>query len=141
MSKKLWEASLDQKKKSLLWSYEQFISKRYKKFFNQKYESILKWSIKYPGNFWSSIWDFSEIKGHKSKLKIKKSKTFYKNIFLPNSKLNFAENLLSKDNNDKAITFISENRFREERSWHKLNRNVSKVSKFLKSIKIKKKIG
>ena len=139
MNKKLWEASNAQKKKSLLSSYEQFISKRYKKKFNQKYESILKWSIKNPGDFWSSIWDFSEVKGFKSKIKIKKSKIFYKNKFLPNSKLNFAENLLPKNNKDKAITFISENGFREERSWHELNLNVSKISKFLKSIHIKKK--
>ena len=139
MNKKLWEASNAQKKKSLLSSYEQFISKRYKKKFNQKYESILKWSIKNPGDFWSSIWDFSEVKGFKSKIKIKKSKIFYKNKFLPNSKLNFAENLLPKNNKDKAITFISENGFREERSWHELNFNVSKISKFLKSIHIKKK--
>ena len=139
MNKKLWEASNGQKKKSLLSSYEQFISKRYKKKFNQKYESILKWSIKNPGDFWSSIWDFSEVKGFKSKIKIKKSKIFYKNKFLPNSKLNFAENLLSKNNKDKAITFISENGFREERSWQELNLNVSKISKFLKSINIKEK--
>ena len=139
MNKKLWEASNGQKKKSLLSSYEQFISKRYKKKFNQKYESILKWSIKNPGDFWSSIWDFSEVKGFKSKIKIKKSKIFYKNKFLPNSKLNFAENLLSKNNKDKAITFVSENGFREERSWHELNLNVSKISKFLKNINIKKK--
>ena len=139
MNKKLWEASNGQKKKSLLSSYEQFISKRYKKKFNQKYESILKWSIKNPGDFWSSIWDFSEVKGFKSKIKIKKSKIFYKNKFLPNSKLNFAENLLSKNNKDKAITFISENSFREERSWQELNLNVSKISKFLKSINIKEK--
>ena len=139
MKQKLWEASSDQKKNSLLSSYEQFISKKFKKNFNQKYENILKWSIKNPGNFWSSIWDFSEIKGLKSKIKIKNSKIFYKNKFLPNSKLNFAENLLSKDNKDKAITFISENGFREERSWHELNLNVSKICKFLKSIKIKKK--
>ena len=139
MNKKLWEASNAQKKKSLLSSYEQFISKRYKKKFNQKYESILKWSIKNPGDFWSSIWDFSEVKGFKSKIKIKKSKIFYKNKFLPNSKLNFAENLLPKNNKDKAITFISENSFREERSWHELNLNVSKISKFLKSINIKEK--
>jgi acetoacetyl-CoA synthetase len=139
MVKKLWEASSSQKKKSLLLSYEQFISKKFKKNFNQKYANILKWSIKNPGNFWSSIWDFSEIKGFKSKIKIKKSKIFYKNKFLPNSKLNFAENLLSKNNKDKAITFISENGFREERNWQELNLNVSKVSKFLKSIKIKKK--
>jgi len=138
MKKKLWEASHSQKKKSLLSSYEQFISKKFKKNFNRKYENILKWSIKNPGNFWSSIWDFCEIKGFKSKIKIKKSKIFYKNKFLPNSKLNFAENLLSKNDKDKAITFISENGFREERSWHELNLNVSKISKFLKDIKIKK---
>ncbi len=139
MNKKLWEASPGQKKKSLLSSYEQFISKKFKKNFNQKYENILKWSIESPGNFWSSVWDFSEIKGFKSKIKIKKSKIFYKNKFLPNSKLNFAENLLSKNNKNKAITFVSENGFREERSWYELNINVSKISKFLKSIKIKKK--
>ena len=139
MSKKLWEASSTQKKKSLLWGYEQFISKQFKRSFNQKYENIFKWSIKNPGNFWSSIWDFSKIKGIKGKLKIKKSKIFYKNIFLPDSKLNFAENLLSKNNKDKAITFISENGFREERNWQELSANVSKVSKFLKSIDIKQK--
>jgi acetoacetyl-CoA synthetase len=139
MSKKLWEASVNQKKKSLLWSYEQFISKQFKKNFDNKYENILKWSIKNPGNFWSSIWDFSKIKGFKGKLKIKKSKTFYKSKFLPNSKLNFAENLLSKNNKDKAITFISENGFREERSWYELSLNASKISKFLKGINIKKK--
>ena len=139
MKKKLWEASSEQKRKSLLSSYEQFISKKFKKNFNKKYENILKWSIKNSGNFWSSIWDFSEIKGFKGKIKIKRSKIFYKNKFLPNSKLNFAENLLSKNNKDKAITFISENGFREVRRWHELNFNVSKVSKFLKSIKIKKK--
>ncbi|MDB3924146.1 acetoacetate--CoA ligase [Candidatus Pelagibacter sp.] len=139
MNKKLWEASASQKKKSLLSNYEQFISKKFNKKFNQKYESILKWSIENPGNFWSSIWDFSEIKGFKSKTKIKKSKIFYKNKFLPNSKLNFAENLLSKKNKDKAITFVSENSFREERNWHELNLNVSKIFKFLKNINIKKK--
>ena len=139
MSKKLWEASLSQKRNSLLYKYEKFISKRFNKNFNKKYENILNWSIKNPGDFWSSIWDFSGIKGYKSKQRIKKSKTFYKNVFLPNSKLNFAENVLSKNNKDKVITFISENGFREERSWHELNCNVSKVSKFLKSIKIKKK--
>jgi len=139
MSKKLWEASLRQKKNSLLWKYEQFVSKKFNKKFNGKYEDILKWSIKDAGNFWSSIWDFSEIKGLKSKTKLKKSKIFYKNIFLPNSKLNFAENLLPKNNKDKAITFISENGFREKRNWQELNTNVNKVSIFLKNIKIKKK--
>ncbi len=139
MAKKMWEASVVQKKNSLLWKYEQFISKKFNRKFNRKYTKILNWSIKDSSNFWNSIWDFSEIKGFKGRYKIQKSKTFFKNIFLPNSKLNFAENLLSKNNQDKAITFVSENGFREERNWSELNNNVSRISKFLKSIKIKKK--
>ena len=140
MSTKLWEASRARKKSSLLQKYEHFISKKFNKKFNNKYENILKWSIKDSANFWSSIWDFTKIKGVKGESKIKKSKIFYKNIFLPKSKLNFAENLLSKNNKDKALTFISENGFREERNWSELNTNVSKIHKFLKHIKIKKKI-
>jgi acetoacetyl-CoA synthetase len=139
MHKKLWEASLTLKKNSLLQKYEQFISKKFNKKFYGKYENILKWSIKNPGIFWSSIWDFSEIRGIKNKTNVKKSNIFFKNKFLPNSKLNFAENLLSKNNQNKAITFISENGYREERSWNELNKNINKVTKFLKNIQIKKK--
>ena len=138
MTKKLWEASKKQKKESNLFKFENYISKKFNIKFNQKYSNILKWSIKRSEDFWSSIWDFCKIKGIKGKKKLIKSKIFYKYKFLPKAKLNFAENLLSKNNSDKAITFISENGFREERNWKQLNNNVSKVSKFLRKIKIKK---
>ena len=108
MSKKLWEASQRIKFSSNLYSFEQYISKKYSKKFNQNYSSILKWSISNPGKFWDSVWDYCSIKGQKGKKKLIKSKVFYKNKFLPKSKLNFSENLLSKNNKDKAITFISE---------------------------------
>ena len=139
MSKKLWEASKQTKKNSELFAFEEFISKRLDKKFQNNYKKIHNWSVNYFQDFWDIFWDFSKIKGIKSKKKIKRSKIFYKNIFLPNSKLNFGENLLPKNNNDKAVTFISENGFRETRNWSELNQNVSKIIKFLESIKIKKK--
>ena len=139
MSLKLWEASKKTKKNSELFAFEKFVSKRLKKKFYNNYNKIHKWSVKSSQDFWSIFWDFSKIKGVKSKQKIQKSKTFYKNIFLPKSKLNFGENLLSKNNKEKAVTFISENGFRETRNWNDLNQNVSKIMKFLKNIKIKKK--
>ena len=37
MAKKLWEASLKQKQSSLLYGYEQFISKKHNEKFNLKY--------------------------------------------------------------------------------------------------------
>jgi acetoacetyl-CoA synthetase len=139
MTQKLWQASSKDKKNSILFSFENYISKKFNKKFNSDYQKILDWSIKNSPEFWSSFWDFSKIKGIKSVKKIIKSKIFYKNLFLPNSKLNFAENLLSKNNNDKAITFISENNFREERTWAKLNENTNKIVQFLKDRKIKQK--
>ena len=136
MTKKLWEASLNQKKNSILFSFEKYITKKLDKKFDNNFQKILEWSTKNSPEFWSYFWDFSKIKGKKSNKKIRKSKIFYKNLFLPNSKLNFANNLLSKKNNEKAITFISENNFREERTWAKLNENTSKIIKFLKDRKI-----
>jgi acetoacetyl-CoA synthetase len=139
MIKKLWEASLKQKRNSNLFSFEKYISEKFNKNFNNNYPKILDWSTKNLEEFWSSFWDFSKIKGKKSSKKIKKSKTFYKNLFLPGSKLNFAKNLLSKNDDYKAATFISENGFREERSWKQINQNTSKIVQFLENKKIKQK--
>ena len=77
-------------------------------------------------------------KGIKANKKIIKNKILFKNLFLPGSKLNFTENLLAKNNKDKAITFISENGYREEKNWQELAKNVSNIQNFLKKIKIKK---
>ena len=138
MSKKLWQPSLIVKKNSNLFAFENYISKKLKIKFNRNYKKLSNWSIKNSPVFWSRFWDFSKVKGIKSNKKIRKSKTFYKNLFLPGSRLNFGENLLSKNNNEKAVTFISENGFREERSWRQLNLNTNKISNFLKKINIKK---
>jgi len=136
--KKLWSASKKQILNSNLYKYEKFINSKYKVKFGLNYNKILNWSIKNPGNFWDSIWDFCKVKGTKDKLKLIKSKIFYKNNFLPKNKLNFADNILSKKDNSKAITFISENGFKEIRSWRKLNKNVRKIVSFYEKIKIKK---
>ena len=137
MSKKLWQPSLIEKRNSNLFAFENYISKKLKIKFNRNYKHLLNWSIKNSPEFWNRFWDFSKIKGTKSKQKFRKSKIFYKNLFLPGSKLNFGENLLSKNNHEKAVTFISENGFREERSWRQLNLNTRKIFKFLKKINIK----
>ncbi|WP_440934747.1 acetoacetate--CoA ligase [Candidatus Pelagibacter sp.] len=138
MGKKLWQPSPIEKKNSNLFDFENYISKKVNKKFNKNFKNILNWSIKNSPEFWSRFWDFSKIIGTKGKKNFKKSKIFYKNLFLPGSKLNFGENLLSKNNQEKAVTFISENGYREERSWKQLNFNTSKILKFLKKINIKK---
>jgi len=139
MNKKLWEPSRKIKLNSNLLKFEKYTSNRFKKKFNNNFEKIHNWTIKNPQNFWNCLWDYAKVKGIKGVDNERKFFKFYKNTFLTNSKLNFTENLLSKNNDDKAITFISENGFREIKNWRDLNINVKKVSAFLRKLNIKSK--
>ena len=139
MNKKLWQPSIRLKNNSNLFKFEKFISNRFNQNFYENYKKIHDWSIKNPDTFWDSVWDFSKVKGKKSKKKINKSQKFFKKIFLPKSKLNFCENLLSKNTNEKAITFISENGYREQKNWNELNKNVKNISDYFRKLNIKPK--
>ena len=135
MHKKLWEASLSQKKNSNLAHFEKFLNQNFKFKGKYNFKKLLNWSIRKPNLFWSAVWDFSKVKGIKSE-RYKKTKKFIDNKFLLNSKLNFSENLLSKANNEKAVTFISENGFKEVRTWKELKNNTENLSNFFLSHKI-----
>ena len=135
MSKKLWEASKKEKNYSNLFKYEKFLSKKFKYKPSKNFNKLFKWSIQNKSKFWGSIWDFCDVKG-KKKDKFQKSKNFIKNKFLVGSKINFAENILSKKDNSKSITFLSENGFRKEISWKVLDKDTSRIVNFFKSIGI-----
>jgi len=138
MAKKLWSASNKVKIGSNLYEFEKFLSKIYNYKITKNYSKLLDWSIKNKEKFWSSIWDYCKVIGYKN-YKFKYSNELFKNKFLFNSKLNFGENLLSKKDDSKAITFISESGYREVRSWKKLDYNVSKIIQLFKKIGIKEK--
>ncbi len=138
MPKKLWEPSRELIKNSNLFKYEKFVSKNYKYNFSGKYKKLLKWSVENPKDFWNSIWNYFEIIGEKTD-KFKLTKDLINSKFFVNSKLNFAENLLAKNSNQKAITFVSENGYREQKSWKELNIDVKKIITFYKKINISEK--
>ena len=138
MPQKLWEADLTTKNNSNLFNFEKFVSKKFNYKISKNYNKLFNWSIKNPKLFWSSVWDFTNVKGKKID-KFKFTKEFIKNKFFVNSKLNFAENLLFKNDNSKAITFISENGYREIRTWRELQYNTCKLINFFKKIKISEK--
>ncbi|MBD1138876.1 acetoacetate--CoA ligase [Pelagibacterales bacterium SAG-MED46] len=138
MTKKLWEASLKQKINSNLFEFEKFLAKKFNYIPEKNYKKLLNWTIKNPKLFWSSMWEYSNLKGIKND-KFYFPKEIIKSKFLVKSKLNYAENLLSKNDNSKAVTFISENGYREEKTWKELNNNTLKLINILKEIKIKEK--
>jgi len=136
MPQKLWEADSQTKSKSNLYNFEKFLAKKFNYKPEKNYKKLFNWTIKNPKLFWTSIWEFSNIKGIKNN-KFHFPKEIIKSKFFLRSKLNYAENLLPKNDNSKAVTFISENGYREEKSWKELNKNTLKLINFLKEIKIK----
>ena len=138
MSSKIWEIKKDKLKETNLYTYSNFVSKKFKLHFNNDFNKLWGWSIENPVNFWKSIWEFTNVKGDLGSVFLQKSNIFYKNKFFLDSKLNYAQNLLSKNDAKPAIIFKSENSFRSEISWHDLNVNVAKISKWMKDCEIKK---
>ena len=118
--------------------YSNFINNNYNFDSGHDYNKLWKWSIDNPGIFWKSIWDFTKVKGVEGNILFKKSNIFYKNIFLPDFKLNYTENILKKKNLEKAIIFRSENGYRTDLSWKKLNSDVFKISNWMRFHDIKK---
>ncbi len=138
MPKKLWEPSKALIKNSNLFKYEKFVSKNCKYNFSGNYKKLLDWSVKNPKEFWNSIWEYFEVVGIKTD-KFKLTKDLINSKFFVNSKLNFTENLLAKNSNQKAITFVSENGYREQKSWKELNIDIKKIITFYKKINISEK--
>ena len=103
MSSKIWEIKKDKLKETNLYTYSNFVSKKFKLHFNNDFNKLWGWSIENPVNFWKSIWEFTNVKGDLGSVFLQKSNIFYKNKFFLDSKLNYAQNLLSKKDAKTAI--------------------------------------
>ena len=134
----LWKINKGKLNKTNLALYSNFIKKKYKVNSGNDFNKIWKWSVDNPKIFWKSIWDFTKVKGDLGNTLLKESNIFYKNRFFPDARLNYAKNLLKKNNEKKSIIFKSENGYKTALSWENLNLNVTQVSNWMKSNGVKK---
>ena len=128
----LWKISEEELNKTNLTLYSNFIKQNYKINFGNDFNKIWEWSINNPKTFWKSIWDFTKVKGDLGNVLLQESDIFIKNKFFTDSKLNYAENLLKKNNAESAIIFKSENGYKTTLSWKNLNFNVAQISNWMK---------
>ena len=134
----LWKINKEKLKKTNLIKYSDFIKKNYDVHSGSDFNKIWKWSIDNPKIFWKSIWDFTKVKGQQGTNLLRKSDVFFKNRFFPDAKLNYAENLLIKNNSELSIIFKSENGYKTNLSWQNLSLHVAEISSWMKECGIKK---
>ena len=137
-NKLLWQPNKNTVKSSLLERFCNHLEKKNIFRNNKNFEDLWKWTVNEPEIFWSEFWDFSKIIGNKGNLVLKKNKIFNKNVFFPEAKLNYAENLLQKRNDDLAVNFLSETGIEQEITWKSLYEKVCRFSSYLKNLGLKK---
>ncbi len=138
MESYLWKISDKKLKETNLTFYSNFIQQKYKVNLGNDFNKIWKWSVDNTPEFWKSIWEFTKVKGKLGNVLFKESNIFINNKFFPDAELNYAENILKKNNFDPAIIFKSENGYKTIVSWKDLNLHVAQISFWMKSIGIKK---
>ncbi len=102
------------------------------------YDALYDFSVNDPAAFWPAIWDFCNIKGEKgAKPYLVEGEKMPGARFFPDARLNFAENLLSKDDDGTALVFRGEDKAHQSLDWQTLNDRVSRIQQAFSDMGLK----
>ena len=87
-------------------------------------EDLRLWSIAEPEAFWAAIWGLGEVQGERGSRVLVDGGKMPGASWFPDARLNFAENLLRRDDDAPAVIFVGEDGRRSELSWAGLQGKV-----------------
>ena len=131
----VWTPSQDQILNSNLKRFENFVSRKLGKEF-KSYQELHEFSISTP-EFWRLLIEFCEVIGDWQG-PVYEGGNIITAKWFPQSKLNFAENMLKNRSQDTALVFRCENRIFENITFTELYDQVSKVAQYLRALGVKK---
>jgi len=99
----------------------------------QQYQELHAWSVSEPAAFWTAVWQFCGIIGTRGPTAITHGKTMQEARFFPESRLNYAENLLRRADDAPALIFRGEDKVKRNLSWAELTDQVGRMSRALAS--------
>ncbi|MCP3875822.1 MAG: acetoacetate--CoA ligase [Desulfobacteraceae bacterium] len=138
MSKLLWQPSEERIKQTNMYRFMNTVNDKFDKDLKD-YNQLWEWSVDNLEDFWSTTWDFIDIKASKPYEKaIDDPNKMPGAKFFVNCKLNFAENLLKFRNDELAIIFRGEDSVRRTLTYNQLYDEVAKTAASLKKLGVKK---
>jgi len=97
------------------------------------YDALYQWSLDDKEQFWSELWDFCGIIGSKGERILVGGEQIESAQWFPDARLNFAENLLRRQDDETAIFFRAEDQAEYSLSYRELYRQVASVATWLKA--------
>ena len=138
MNTPLWTPKPNAFRDSLI---AQFIEKtnRRHSLSNHTFWQLHQWSITDPEKFWQAVSDFFSIKYFEpATAVVSKTKQITSTQWFVNSTLNYAENLLKRNDNKDALVFINEQGTRQSITFKKLHLEVAGLALALRKSGVKK---
>ena len=131
----VWIPSQDQILNSNLKKFTEFVEENTGKHF-KSYDELHHFSISNP-EFWRFIIEFFKVEGEWNG-PIYEGENIFSAKWFPQSKLNFAENMLKNRSDNEALIFRCEDRISEKLSFAELYNQVSKTAQHLKELGVTK---
>jgi acetoacetyl-CoA synthetase len=97
------------------------------------YQALHDWSVTETADFWDAIWDFCNVVASAKGERVLGAETMPGAEFFPDAKLNFAENLLRKNDDSPALHFNNEGAHQRTLSWAELTHSVSQFAQALRA--------
>lgn len=137
-AKPIWTPSEERAANSALARFSHYVQERYKAPVHN-YPSLHRWSVEFPENFWSAVWDFCEIRCSRApELVLEDGTRFPGAKWFVGAALNYAENLIPAGDDDSiAIIFRNESGQRRELTRGQLRSEVARVAEGLKQAGVK----
>ncbi len=99
-----------------------------------EYEALWRWSVDNPERFWTELWSFAGVVAETQGKTVLADPTKMPGAkFFPEARLNFARNLLRRNDATPALIFRGEDKVKRTLSWAELNESVSRVAQALKA--------
>jgi len=131
VSAPLWKPSAERIAQTNLTAFMRGVRSRWKVAVPD-WRALYRWSIEQPEQFWQSVWEFGGV------IAETRGDTVLENPhrmpgarFFPDARLNFAQNLLRRNDATPAIIFWGEDRLSATLTWAELHHEVSRLQQAL----------
>ena len=129
----LWEPSPERVANARITAFQRRIENQLGRRFDG-YADLWQWSVEDPAAFWAALWDASELR----------TQRFYQQVvddprrlpgarWFEGARLNFAENLLRRDDDGIAVVARSEGTAAQRMSFRELRRSVARLARGMRA--------
>ena len=126
-SSPLWTPSAARVERSNLRAFQRAVEAQSGRRF-ASYTELWRWSVDEREAFWRAAWDYCEVIGEPGPAPWLVDDRMPGARFFPGARLNYAENLLCRDDAGPALVFRGEDGARAELSWAELRRQVASLA-------------